>query len=429
MIGRTLWDLFAGEIHAVPAPTVPALAIALVAVSALVLAVPRRRDPGPPSRTHQDGGAPPRRIDGRSRRAVRSPRWPSSRRCYEGSRATSTRRFRGGRVDRHALAAHERADRRPPRRARSIRTRRTRSIGAAPPRRCGRSTHAHGGGFFDVPERAHRRPRRGRRRVPRRRRRSSTCRRTSSTPRDGSARARPRSAASCAWPIPTAGRATIDPRVIDGAAWAALVFGASETAIALLTSTPGPAAANVLTNAQIAAARDVVDRYAGHRTRAHAHDRAPQPRRRRARRDGRLARALRPSGWKVLHALRPADEGVADRRLVPRRRRDRLPVPRAGARARPARRRGAQGPRRPDPRRSRSRPRRRATSARPRPRSPTSRSSCTTPATSAIPTAQEGPYDAANATARRRPARQEPRAAPASARAATCTPSSAARGS
>jgi predicted TIM-barrel fold metal-dependent hydrolase len=54
----------------------------------------------------------------------------------------------------------------------------------------------------------------------------------------------------------------VDPRLIDGAAWAALVFGASETAIALLTSTPGPAAANVLTNDQIAAARDVVDRYA-----------------------------------------------------------------------------------------------------------------------------------------------------------------------
>jgi predicted TIM-barrel fold metal-dependent hydrolase len=54
----------------------------------------------------------------------------------------------------------------------------------------------------------------------------------------------------------------VDPRLIDGAAWAALVFGASETAIALLTSTPGPAEANVLTNDQIAAARDLVDRYA-----------------------------------------------------------------------------------------------------------------------------------------------------------------------
>jgi predicted TIM-barrel fold metal-dependent hydrolase len=58
-------------------------------------------------------------------------------------------------------------------------------------------------------------------------------------------------------------RGDIDPRIIDGAAWAALVFGASETAIALLTSTPGPADTNVLTNLQIAAARDVVDRYAG----------------------------------------------------------------------------------------------------------------------------------------------------------------------
>jgi len=55
----------------------------------------------------------------------------------------------------------------------------------------------------------------------------------------------------------------IDARLIDAAAWAALVFGASETAIALLTSTPGPATSNVCTNAQIAATRDVLDRYAG----------------------------------------------------------------------------------------------------------------------------------------------------------------------
>jgi predicted TIM-barrel fold metal-dependent hydrolase len=55
----------------------------------------------------------------------------------------------------------------------------------------------------------------------------------------------------------------VDPRTIDGAAWAALVFGASETAVALLTSTPGRADVNVLTNRQIAAARDVAERYAG----------------------------------------------------------------------------------------------------------------------------------------------------------------------
>ncbi len=53
----------------------------------------------------------------------------------------------------------------------------------------------------------------------------------------------------------------IDPHAIDAAAWAALVFGASETAVALLTSTPGPQGDNVLSNAQIAAARDVVARY------------------------------------------------------------------------------------------------------------------------------------------------------------------------
>ena len=38
VLGRTLWNLFAGQIHAVPAPTTPALVIALIAVGALVLA-------------------------------------------------------------------------------------------------------------------------------------------------------------------------------------------------------------------------------------------------------------------------------------------------------------------------------------------------------------------------------------------------------
>ncbi len=56
---------------------------------------------------------------------------------------------------------------------------------------------------------------------------------------------------------------TVDPRMIDAAAWASLMFGASETAVALLTSTPGPTGENVLENAQIAAVRDVTDRYAG----------------------------------------------------------------------------------------------------------------------------------------------------------------------
>jgi hypothetical protein len=38
VLGRLLWTLFAGQIHAVPRPTVPALAIALIALGALVLA-------------------------------------------------------------------------------------------------------------------------------------------------------------------------------------------------------------------------------------------------------------------------------------------------------------------------------------------------------------------------------------------------------
>jgi len=38
VVGRTLWDLFARNIHAVPAPSVPVLTIVLIALAALVLA-------------------------------------------------------------------------------------------------------------------------------------------------------------------------------------------------------------------------------------------------------------------------------------------------------------------------------------------------------------------------------------------------------
>jgi uncharacterized protein len=55
----------------------------------------------------------------------------------------------------------------------------------------------------------------------------------------------------------------IDSALLSAAEWAACVFGGSETAVALLTSTPGRADENVLTNDDIAAARDLVDRYAG----------------------------------------------------------------------------------------------------------------------------------------------------------------------
>jgi predicted TIM-barrel fold metal-dependent hydrolase len=55
----------------------------------------------------------------------------------------------------------------------------------------------------------------------------------------------------------------MDPRMTNASMWAALVFGASETAVALLTSTPGQPGENILENGQIAAVRDVVDHYAG----------------------------------------------------------------------------------------------------------------------------------------------------------------------
>ena len=37
-VGRTLWDLFARQINAVPEPATPALTVALIAVGAVVLA-------------------------------------------------------------------------------------------------------------------------------------------------------------------------------------------------------------------------------------------------------------------------------------------------------------------------------------------------------------------------------------------------------
>ena len=55
----------------------------------------------------------------------------------------------------------------------------------------------------------------------------------------------------------------MDPRMVNAAAWAAIVFGSSETTVALLTSTPGEPGETVLENAQISAVREVVERYAG----------------------------------------------------------------------------------------------------------------------------------------------------------------------
>lgn len=93
--------------------------------------------------------------------------------------------------------------------------------------------------------------------------------------------------------------AGVDPRRIDAAEWASLVFGTSETAVALLTSTPGSAEDNVLTNPQIAAAREVMDRYAGTgRVLTHTivHPNAgPEE----LEQMPAWRQELRPSGWKV----------------------------------------------------------------------------------------------------------------------------------
>ena len=142
----------------------------------------------------------------------------------------------------------------------------------------------------------------------------------------------------------------------------------------------------------------------GDRTRAHAHDRAPEPRARRARPHGRPGTTrCSPSGWKCYTLYGPPTAASPTGRLVPRRRRDRVPVPRTGpgASARVWWRRTRASAAR--CRRRRPRPRRRATSAPRPPRSPTCTSSCTTRATSATPTARRAPFDAATPRGRRPP--------------------------
>ena len=133
------------------------------------------------------------------------------------------------------------------------------------------------------------RARRGRRRVRRRRAGRSTCRPTSSIPRAGIGRRRAALEGLPAHgrPRPVAAVRSIRA-LIDGAAWAApRVRHVARPRSRCSRRRREPPTTNVLTNPQIAAARDVVDRYAGTGPRADAHDRAPEPRRGRARRDGR----------------------------------------------------------------------------------------------------------------------------------------------
>jgi predicted TIM-barrel fold metal-dependent hydrolase len=112
---------------------------------------------------------------------------------------------------------------------------------------------------------------------------------------------------------PTRWSGPVDPRRIGAAAWASLVFGTSETAIAVLTSTPGPADANVLTNPQIAAAREIVERYSGSErllTHAIVHPNLEQIEH--PEHLAELSARLRPSGWKCYTLYGPPSAAAPD---------------------------------------------------------------------------------------------------------------------
>jgi predicted TIM-barrel fold metal-dependent hydrolase len=103
----------------------------------------------------------------------------------------------------------------------------------------------------------------------------------------------------------------VDPSLLSAAEWAACVFGGSETAVALLTSPPGRARENVLSNADIAGARDIVDRYAGTgRVLTHA---IVHPNLGPTELDAMVewAQVLRPAGWKVYTLWSPPERGDA----------------------------------------------------------------------------------------------------------------------
>ena len=86
VLGRSLWDLFAREIHAVPEPTVPALTIALVALGALLLANIVAAIPGRQAAAYADRRTPPGGVTG-LRSAVRL--------SWYRFRTTFTRRWGG----------------------------------------------------------------------------------------------------------------------------------------------------------------------------------------------------------------------------------------------------------------------------------------------------------------------------------------------
>ena len=91
----------------------------------------------------------------------------------------------------------------------------------------------------------------------------------------------------------------LDPRLLAASQWVAQVFGGSETAVALITALPGMPDDMVLPNDEIAAVREIVDRYADSRrvlthTIVHPNLGEAELDRMEGWRD-----TLRPSGWKV----------------------------------------------------------------------------------------------------------------------------------
>ncbi|MFO1538396.1 MAG: amidohydrolase family protein [Actinomycetota bacterium] len=104
--------------------------------------------------------------------------------------------------------------------------------------------------------------------------------------------------------------AGVDPEMLGGSMWAAHVFGGSETAVALLTSPPGRPHENVLTNPDIAAARDIVARYADTgRVLTHT---IVHPNLGAAERDAMAewSDTLQPAGWKVYTLWEPPEARV-----------------------------------------------------------------------------------------------------------------------
>ena len=99
----------------------------------------------------------------------------------------------------------------------------------------------------------------------------------------------------------------LDASRLSAATWATNVFGLSETAVALLTSPPGRSNENVLTNDDIANAREIVNRYAGTgRVLSHT---IVHPNLGPAERDAMTEwrDTLQPDGWKVYTLWEPPE--------------------------------------------------------------------------------------------------------------------------